>query len=104
MAKKEPTAVPRSPAAVTHEKLLKAIAGEATALRKGKRKGRSSKALKNLSRAYALVTAEGAHHDVGVPAATGKSRGRTFLPSMRTVFLVKRAGGKKGKRDGAADG
>ncbi|KAA6212888.1 hypothetical protein CP973_26540 [Streptomyces albofaciens JCM 4342] len=104
MAKKEPTAVPMSAATVAREKLLRAIAGEATALGKGKRKGRSSKALKTLSRAYALVAAEGVHHASGLPAAPRKSRGRTFLPSMRPVFLVKRAGGKKGTRDGGADG
>ncbi|MFH8590676.1 hypothetical protein [Streptomyces rimosus] len=104
MAKKEWAAVPRSPVAVAREELLRAIAGEATALRKGKRKGRSSKALNTLSRAYALVAAEGAHHDFGVPAAARKSRGRNFRPSMRTVFMTKRAGGRKGKQDAVADG
>ncbi|MEU6961289.1 hypothetical protein [Streptomyces chrestomyceticus] len=93
------TAAPRTPATSARKKLLKAIAGEATAISKAKRGGRSCKALKDLARAYALVAAEEARGDSATPAETGNRR-RGLLPSMRTVFLVKRASGRKGKRDG----
>ncbi|MFI2238846.1 hypothetical protein [Streptomyces chrestomyceticus] len=99
------TAAPRTSAASARKKLLKAIAGEATAIRKAKRRGRSCKALKDLARAYALVAAEETRSGSATPAHTGNAGtrtgdgGRGILPSMRTIFLTKRADGRKGKRD-----
>ncbi|MEV5595340.1 hypothetical protein [Streptomyces sp. NPDC052496] len=82
------TAVPQAPAAVAREELLRAIAGEATAISKAKHKGRSCKALRSLARAYALVAAGETHN--ARPARTGSGTGvRRFLPSMRPVFLLR---------------
>ncbi|GCD40505.1 hypothetical protein [Streptomyces paromomycinus] len=100
------TSAPRTPASSARKKLLKAIAGEATAISKAKRRGRSCKALKDLARAYALVAAEETRSGLTAPARTGnggartKSGGRGILPSMRTVFLAKGASGRKSKGDG----
>ncbi|MFH8344562.1 hypothetical protein [Streptomyces sp. NPDC018045] len=89
------TAARQAPAVVARDELLRAIAGEATAIGKAKHKGRSGKALQTLARAYALVTAEKSHSAPDTPARTG-SGGRGFLPSMRTVFLAKRTSLRKG--------
>ncbi|MEU4202170.1 hypothetical protein AB0B15_29890 [Streptomyces sp. NPDC045456] len=93
-----PAAAPQAPAILARKKLLKAIAGEATAISKTKRRGRSCKALKDLARAYALVAAEETR---GGPAASADkgNGGRGMLPAMRTVFLAKGMGVRKGKRD-----
>ncbi|OKH99321.1 hypothetical protein A6A06_27675 [Streptomyces sp. CB02923] len=99
-----PTAAPRMPAAVAREKLLRAIAREATAISKAKHKGRSDKALKTLAHAYALVATEETHTGPDAPARTGSGSGggdgKGLLPSMRTAFLVKGKSTRKGKHDG----
>ncbi|MFK8843798.1 hypothetical protein [Streptomyces sp. Ac-502] len=94
------TADPQAPAVRARKKLLKAIAGEATAISKAKKgRGRSCKALNDLARAYALVAAEETRSGPAASANSGNGS-RKFLPSMRTVFLAKGSRGRKGGHDG----